>query len=122
MIQFVAKHYTGFHGRIYAFFLRIAIAFRAFFAFSALSLKKKSAPTRSVNTFLRGDVETLKNAKKSLTGALVTNVNEADEVVLCEGNNFSFIDIIEFMKRSPGRSYRVVTRSRVEHGDNRVSV
>lgn len=111
MIQFVEKHYSTNKGRIYIVFLKIAIALRGFFAFSSLQLTKK--PTKSghsrPNFFFKGDNFSIHEVK-ALNRDPVTMVqtfNDAHEIVLCEGNDLSFGELIETMKRSPGRNYNI---------------
>lgn len=116
MVQFVQKHYRDTKGRMYAGFLKMAIWFRSLFAFGSLPVTNKTRQ-RTVakrKIFFAGDSAGIKEIKDSATdysyATIVQNPREATEIVLCEGEDFSFSDLIETMKLSSGKNYRIHAR------------
>jgi N-acetylglucosaminyl-diphospho-decaprenol L-rhamnosyltransferase len=110
MMQFVQKHYTGFSGRLYAPFLKIAIGLRALFTVGGLPLTRQKPKAGLRKIFLKGDADSMKEVKDFLTDlphTMVHSVAEAHEIVLCEGTQFSFTDMIEEMKLSCGKNYKI---------------
>ena len=109
MAQFVEKNYTGFGGSMYANFLKLAIWSRALLSFGKMQLKKKmerpQADGRTV--FLMGDRSSMDEIKTSIATQLSKDASETNDIILCEGKDFSFKKIITEMKRSPNKNYRI---------------
>ena len=109
MIQFVQKHYKGISGQMYAQLLKIAIWSRALFTAGTLPLtRQKLAGKRKI--FFKGDnysIAEVKDSLPDLNHGIVKSIDEADEIILCEGKQFSFIEMIEHMKSSPGKIYKI---------------
>jgi len=109
MIQFVEKHYSNRQGGLYIEFLKTAIRLRRLFAFSSMRLKEKTTGIKVPKLFLMGDdssiheVEVLNHEPVTM----VETLEEASEVVLCEGTGVPFCELIETMKRSPGHNYNM---------------
>ena len=112
MIQFVGKHYTGIAGSLYAILLKMAIWFRALFSFGSIHLRSNKPETTddNVRAFFLGDPETIAKLKGRIDRPFVVTDRpaEANEIYLCEGPHFSFREIIEIMKLSPGRNYKII--------------
>ena len=109
MAQFVEKHYTGFGGRMYANFLKLAIWSRALLSFGKMQLKKKMERPQADGTtvFLMGDRSSMDEIKTSIPAQLSKDAGETNDIILCEGKDFSFKKIITEMKRSPNKNYRI---------------
>ena len=110
MIQFVEKHYTGFAGGFYARLLKLAIWSRALFSFGKVRLEKPAGrQSTGQKIFFTGDCASVDEIKKiELTVAsLAQDACHADEIILCEGRDFSFKEIIDQIKRTPGGNYRI---------------
>jgi N-acetylglucosaminyl-diphospho-decaprenol L-rhamnosyltransferase len=109
MIQFVQKHYKGISGQMYAQLLKIAIWSRALFTAGTLPLtRQKLVGERKI--FFKGDnysIAEVKHSLPDLNHTVVQSIDEANEIILCEGKKFSFIEIIEHMKNSPGKNYKI---------------
>ena len=113
MIQFVQKHYSGTRGRLYTQFLRMAIGFRSLFAVGSLHLTgqtlKQEAGMRKI--LFKGDASCIKEIRHLIPGSGVSTIvedsTEAHETIFCEGQDFSFNEMIDYMKRSPGKSYKI---------------
>ncbi|MBC7827759.1 MAG: glycosyltransferase [Chitinophagaceae bacterium] len=113
MIQFVQKHYHGTKGGLYTGFLKMAIWFRSLFAFGGLRLanRQRGHKNGKQKIFFAGDGSGIKEVQNIITGStgstVVQSASEANEIVLCEGRDFSFSEIIETMKLSPGKNYKI---------------
>jgi N-acetylglucosaminyl-diphospho-decaprenol L-rhamnosyltransferase len=113
MSQFVRKHYDGDISFFFAGLMDFAIWLRA--AISLISnifkSKKIKSNNKEIKSLLRGDIDDenyLKDTLVSLRRIIVQDEKEADEIIFCEGNNFSFKKIInEFEKRKTHVQYKI---------------
>jgi hypothetical protein len=92
--------------------LKIAIGLRGLFALGSLPLNRKKikAEPRYRRILLEGDECSIKEIKLLLPGPDTidfTPVGNEDQIILCEGDQFSFKDIITKMSVSPGKSYKI---------------
>ena len=110
MIGFVEKHYADSRGRVYVKFLKLAIRARALLSFGKVRLERNAIePPKGRVSFFIGDVDSIEEIKsKELARAsLAQEAAQADNLILCEGKNFSFKEIIDEIKRAPHRNYRI---------------
>ena len=114
MMQFVQKHYTGLTGTVYATFLKLAIGFRSLFAFGRAVTQHRSRLVGGNNgqrIAYIGDENTISRIRSVARNRVFMNDPEnAEVIVLCEGETFSFGQIIAEMKRKPGKNYKIVSR------------
>ena len=109
MRQFVQKHYRG-NSAWYVSMLNAAIWMKA--GLETIGRKQQNNTSTAINikAFLTGDeksiaeAEVIANASKRI---LVENRNEANEIILCEGDQFSFVEMIKAMQQSPGKKYKM---------------
>jgi len=115
MVQFVKKHYPGgITGRMYTGILKMAIASRALFKVASLPFLKDAHKYLPVNSkiFLQGNKASINEIKSVLFGSnIAVTTNTADEIIFCEGEDFSFSEIIDTMKLSPGKKYKIHAKS-----------
>lgn len=109
MIQFVEKHYNTSAGRTYATFLKLAIWTRGLFAFGSLQVKKIKTATESTMVGVMGNRESIEEIRGRISPnrTLAHNPLNADEIILCEGQDYSFIEAIHQMKTAPGKNYKI---------------
>ena len=110
MIQFAQKHYTGITGTVYVQFLKVAIWFRALLAASGLGLAKPtqeqvSAKKKILFTGDKASIQEISGSSPYLND--LENPGQFSEIIICEGEHFSFEEMIETMKRSPGKNYKI---------------
>ena len=109
MLQFVGKHYTGVAGSLYAKLLKTAIAARALFAIGNLHLQKSKLPTGQPKCFLLGDTKSKEEVVTILANQsqIVTDRERANQVILCEGKEFRFAEVIAEMKSAATGNYKI---------------
>ena len=112
MSQFVRKHYNGSASFIFTACMDFAIWLRACVSLISNFFKsKKIKVNNKISTFICGDIDDknyLKNILSSQQRTIVQQKNEADEIIFCEGKNFSFKKIInEFEKREVVAQYKI---------------
>ena len=113
MSQFVRKHYKGGVTFIFTAFMDLAIWLRAAISLiiNLFKTKKIKINKNKINTFIYGDINDenyLKNILASQQRTVVQQKNEANEIIFCEGNNFSFKKIInEFEKQETIAQYKI---------------
>ena len=113
MSQFVRKHYNGGISFIFTALMDVAIWLRACVSlvFNFFKRKKIIINKNKTNTFICGDEEAvifLKDILLSKEKNIVEEKDEADEVIFCEGKNFSFKKVInEFEKRESDAVYKI---------------
>lgn len=111
MAQFVRKHFHQGNPRIYFWLLESAIWLRS--RFSSLSVRNKeikklrSSQKRSIRTGLTGDQQSCKEAaailERSMERTIVTNPSEAKELVVCEGQNYSYKKLVDTIGQYAGK-------------------
>jgi hypothetical protein len=113
MIQFAQKYYKGMGGKLYVQFLEVAIWIRASLAAGRLRLSKQQheGSTGKKKIFLWGDQVSMQQVSASISNSNQINITqdrrEMSEIVICEGEQFSFFDVIDAMKKSPGKNYQI---------------
>ena len=105
MDLFVEKHYPP----VAAFFLKLSIKIRAGFSGIKITQKPKDFQNKLNYKFI-GDVDSAEEARKILNNER-NNSGETNVIVLCEGKNFSFKDLIDKMIENPGQKFLIHAKS-----------
>jgi len=120
MSQFVKKHFSGGGSILFSIMIEFAIWIRAGFAlmgnlFSIKRINKKEEK----RYFLTGDADTVNQLTKiflSEEKMISDNEKDADEIIFCEGKDFSFREIIDAVQqKSSAGNYKI-------HSSNSYSV
>jgi GT2 family glycosyltransferase len=116
MMQFVDKHYSG-TSALYTSLLKAAIFGKERFdvikqKFLPRDTSEVRSPGRNHNMiYLHGDATTSGNLKARLINeygfTLSPNAEKAATTLLCEGKDFSFKDVIGYMKQNAGSRYMI---------------
>ena len=112
MNQFVAKHFTKTYSAFSIGFLNAAIWFKKNLEAIKRSITKRrdTAPHRE-KIFLQGDRECIKETETLLQHdpekILTKEKEQADKIVLCQGDDFPVDRIIDYMQAHPGPTYRI---------------
>lgn len=126
MVQFVQKHYRGKASLLYVELLKSAIWLRGMLAAGAPSLSKQAHAT--FKTLVTGDMGEAKKIMAPLNRAnrqAVTSIDEANEIIWCEGPACTFKDIIASLPQytqlqrihAAGSGSSVGSHSKKEMGD-----
>ena len=117
MSQFRKKHTTGGIPALLNGFVTAGIWLRAGITAIANGLRPASAPSSGphsslLNTWLTGDPAAIRQltAILSTSGSrkLLPGPEQAEEIILCQGNAFSFRDCLDTLQRDHGRvSYKI---------------
>jgi len=96
MDQFMRKHING--PSLFLFFMKMAVWFRSRLASVAYLFHRKDKNKKYHQSFLEGDkknIDQLKPLLPTIGRTIAPNAEESDEIILCEGDRFSFKEIIE---------------------------
>jgi GT2 family glycosyltransferase len=113
MVQFVQKHHAGTKGELYTRILKLAIVFRALYAIASLKLSRTKSGNKLAkpNISFQGDERSIEEAMNFLRHSaqvkLAQNVQDSSEIILCEGDRFSFKDVIRTISTAPERNYKI---------------
>lgn len=95
MAQFSKKHFSKFSSSLFSSLINIFIGFRRIFSSGN---KQESKVETNINLFLYGDNNACDSLKKILVHSkmkVVEQETNADGIIFCEGENYSFKNIIE---------------------------
>jgi N-acetylglucosaminyl-diphospho-decaprenol L-rhamnosyltransferase len=113
MSQFVRKHYNGNISFIFTAVMDFAIWLRAVVSLisNLFKSKKGKSNNKRLKTFLYGDINDknyLENILSLHQRVIVQEEKEADEIIFCEGNEFSFFQIINhFQQHESSVHYKI---------------
>ena len=98
----------------------MAIGFRALFAFGGIHFNPNKTPAAEgkFTALFLGDPGTIDDLKRRINRPfnITAEPSVADEIYLCEGPLFSFYELIQLMKQTPGRNYKIVhSKEKVWH-------
>ena len=102
MAQYVQKHYTGVGSRFMVGLIKTGIWIRAALA-STTAVKQETANSTLRNVLFKGDQQSISDLKDKLnrSGKPLNEEPDAENIIYCEGENFSFTDLIEAIKKLP---------------------
>ena len=99
MVEFVEKHYR--HNRVLPAILKIGIWLRGALATAFVSSSKKDDQISSIS--LKGDPSCCSKLKSLLINQIQINDSQESRTLLCEGDSFSFANIIRTINDHPGQ-------------------
>jgi N-acetylglucosaminyl-diphospho-decaprenol L-rhamnosyltransferase len=113
MSQFTRKYFKGGFSFILTTLLDLAIWLRAGISLITQLFKPKGKESRQegIKIFLTGEpgsVKLMTDKLISLRHIIVQKQEEADETVFCQGDNFTFMEIIGKLQKHPGRSHYMI--------------
>ena len=98
MNLYVMKHYAGFGSRISVGLMKAGISLRSLFAKTGIE-KDKLGATEIHSIQYKGDERTISLLKKRWKG--INENRDAKTMILCEGGDFPFSDLIETIQKLP---------------------
>ena len=120
MSQFRKKHTAGGIPALFNVFVTAGIWLRAGITAIANGLRPSSGPHSSslnpqpspLNTWLTGDPATVRQLRAILSDSasrrLISGPERAEEIILCQGSSFSFLDCLDQLRQNDGRvSYKI---------------
>ena len=113
MLQFIDKYYSKVHQLPLKLMLKLSVLSKRTLALSRVSERKQkvSAPlTARVFQYVYGDAESCREYQaedKSPLIQIVTDPVHAQETILCQGREFDFKSVIDYIRNHPGRKYGI---------------
>ncbi|MBS1597151.1 MAG: glycosyltransferase [Bacteroidetes bacterium] len=100
MVQFMRKHISSSH--LILLPMQIAVWFRSKIAALVYFFPAKRQEKKIYTTFLKGDKKNMELLRSSIPIAernIVENIDQANEIIFCEGSGLSFKNIIESIQQ-----------------------
>jgi N-acetylglucosaminyl-diphospho-decaprenol L-rhamnosyltransferase len=113
MSQFAHKYFSGGASVIFTALMDLAIWFRAGISMVSHVFKSKNGKgdKKEIRVFLTGDISNTDSLKKEISSQqriIVQEQGESNEIVFCEGDNFSFRQIIDiFQQQRSSVQYKI---------------
>jgi len=110
MLLFIDKYYTRLYQLPLKFFLKLSVLGKRSLALSKVRVEKvmKEPATSRIFQYVYGDPGSCKEYLAQDKNALIQIVSEpfhAQQTVLCQGSEFSFRSIIDYIRKNPNQEY-----------------